>query len=83
MKEIGCRQVCNRVTERLRVRVATQGEGETGPHLRRGVRVGVVVRYTVRGVPMIKVGFAGSVGQGTSRDSCTTLTLPSFMLTLT
>ena len=83
MKEIGCRQVCHRVTERHRVRVATQGEGETGPHLGRGVWVGVVVRYTVRGVPMIKVGFAGSVSQGTSRDSCTTLIPPSFMLALT
>jgi hypothetical protein len=35
----------------------------------RGVWVAVVVWYTVRGVPMIMVGFAGPASQGTSRNN--------------
>ena len=67
----------------LRVHVGTQEEGGRHPRLMRGVWVGVVARCTGRGLPMTMVGFAGSVSQGTSRGSGTTLIPPSFTLTLT
>jgi len=70
------------MTDNPQVRVATQGGGETCLPLTGGVWVTVVMWYTIKSVPMIMVGFAGSVSQGTSRESGTTLIPPSFMLTL-
>ena len=73
------------MTGSLLVRVENQEEGERRLHLMKGVWVGVVDESynTGRGIPMIIVGFAGSVSQGTSRGSGTRLTPPSFTLTLT